>query len=232
VVDKNDVEMLAEMAERARRHWLNKVESEQAGRIVEAGRHDILAKRTVRLLAGVLRNMDDRARFDVEEFLSNQEGTSLAAFTQYVWHSLDVINESASLPTNGAESMGGRGQLQRALPASRDSAAGDSLEEFKVRWGWAVRRGRMAVCEVLYKNSHAIGKPDCEMTVSTLARQAGLSQRHCFTVISQLEALGFIEHCCIQTGRAKKGSRFTLHLTPRLGSLDESKHHDDASSRV
>lgn len=92
-----------------------------------------------------------------------------------------------------------------------------SFEEFVNRWRHGLRKGQFKVCEVLYQKTHAVGTTECVTSFSELARLSGLKMRQCFNIISQLEALGFVERNRSLTSSNKKdqGSLIRFHLFPK-----------------
>jgi hypothetical protein len=92
-----------------------------------------------------------------------------------------------------------------------------SFEDFVNRWRHGLRKGHFKVCEVLYQKTYAIGTTECITSFSELARLSGLKMRQCFNIISQLEALGFVERNRSLTSSNKKdqGSLIRFHLFPK-----------------
>jgi hypothetical protein len=91
-----------------------------------------------------------------------------------------------------------------------------SFEEFAERWKHGLRKGQLKICEVLYQKTYAIGQTECVTSFSELGRLSGLQMRQCFNIISQLEALRFVERSRSSATSNKKdqGSLIRLHLYP------------------
>ena len=92
-----------------------------------------------------------------------------------------------------------------------------SFEGFVNRWRHGLRKGQFKVCEVLYQKTYAVGTTECVTSFSELAQLSGLKIRQCFNIISQLEALGFVERNRSITSSNKKdqGSLLRFHLFPK-----------------
>jgi MarR-like DNA-binding transcriptional regulator SgrR of sgrS sRNA len=73
------------------------------------------------------------------------------------------------------------------------------------------------MCEVLFQKTYALGRTDCETSFSELASLTGLTMRQCFNIMSQLEALKFIERQPTAGGGNRKGqgSRIIFYLFPK-----------------
>lgn len=80
-----------------------------------------------------------------------------------------------------------------------------------------MRKGQIKMCEVLYQKTYAVGRTDCETSYSELAGLTGLTMRQCFNIMSQLEALKFIERSPSTGGGNRKGqgSRIIFYLFPK-----------------
>lgn len=110
---------------------------------------------------------------------------------------------------NGLVTVGPLMATQEGTPA---------FQSFVDRWRPALRKGQLKICEVLFEKTYALGRTDCETSYSELARLTGLTTRQCFNVMSQLEALKFIERSAEgRGGRGKKGqgSRIIFYLFPK-----------------
>jgi hypothetical protein len=107
------------------------------------------------------------------------------------------------------------------LPTSTHPAEPISLspvfQSFVERWRHALRKGQIKMCEVLYHKTYALGRTDCETSYSELAGLTGLTMRQCFNIMSQLEALKFVERFPAAGGGNRKGqgSRIIFYLFPK-----------------
>lgn len=91
-----------------------------------------------------------------------------------------------------------------------------SFEDFTARWRHGLRKGQFKICEALYQKTYAIGTTECSTSFAELARLSGLKMRQCFNIISQLEALGFIERkrSLATSNKKDQGSTIRFHLLP------------------
>lgn len=91
-----------------------------------------------------------------------------------------------------------------------------SFEDFTARWRHGLRKGQFKVCEALYQKTYALGTTECSTSFAELARLSGLKMRQCFNIISQLEALGFIERnrSLATSNKKDQGSTIRFHLLP------------------
>jgi hypothetical protein len=133
--------------------------------------------------------------------------------------------------TSGIINEQSQTQSNRALIAVASSAVAEekgplldrrvtvdaSFEAFVARWKHALRKGQLKMCEVLFHKTYALGRTDCETSYSELARLTGLTMRQCFNIMSQLEALKFVERTRLGGGGRRKdqGSRILFHLFPK-----------------
>jgi DNA-binding MarR family transcriptional regulator len=110
-----------------------------------------------------------------------------------------------------------RAATARAAAAQAQEASITTFAEFVERWKHGLRKGQFSVCEALYQKTHAIGATECLTSFAELARLSGLQMRQCFNIISQLEALGFVERARSLDGSNKKdqGSIIRFHLFPK-----------------
>jgi hypothetical protein len=92
-----------------------------------------------------------------------------------------------------------------------------SFGEFSKRWSPILRSGQMGVCRVLFEMTYSVGLDECFTSMPKLAEAAGLKERQCYNVVSQLEQLGFIDRPEIFNTPTKKGTVFRLHLSPQFG---------------
>lgn len=100
------------------------------------------------------------------------------------------------------------------IPIS-NNALEASFGDFSKRWAPILRSGQMSVCRALFDLTYAVGRAECFTSMPKLAAAAGLKERQCYNVISQLELLGFIERPEIFNTPSKKGTVFRLFLTPQ-----------------
>jgi hypothetical protein len=101
------------------------------------------------------------------------------------------------------------------IVSSPDTIA-QSFGEFSKRWSPILRSGQMSVCRVLFEMTHSVGLDECFTSMPKLAEAAGLKERQCYNVVSQLEQLGFIDRPEIYNTPTKKGTVFRLHLSPQF----------------
>jgi hypothetical protein len=100
--------------------------------------------------------------------------------------------------------------------ASAPGTVTQSFGEFSKRWSPILRSGQMSVCRVLFEMTHSVGLIECFTSMPKLAAAAGLKERQCYNVVSQLEQLGFIDRPEIYNTQTKKGTIFRLHLAPHF----------------
>jgi hypothetical protein len=101
-----------------------------------------------------------------------------------------------------------------AAPVTDEIDAG-TFGDFSKRWSPVLRSGQMSVCRVLFEMTYAAGQTECFTSMPKLAAAAGLKERQCYNVISQLEQLGFIERPEIFNTPNKKGTIFRLFFSPQ-----------------
>ena len=107
--------------------------------------------------------------------------------------------------------------VSSAVETSR-AAAGElatTFAEFSRRWSPILRSGQMGVCRALFEMIYEAGLSECFTSMPRLAEAAGLKERQCYNVVSQLELLGFIERPEIFNTPTQKGTVFRLNLEPR-----------------
>jgi hypothetical protein len=100
-----------------------------------------------------------------------------------------------------------------------------SFREFSKRWSPILRSGQMSVCRVLFEMTHSVGLAECFTSMPKLAAAAGLKERQCYNVVSQLEQLGFIDRPEIYNTPTKKGTVFRLHLSPQFNSAAPGRRY-------
>jgi hypothetical protein len=100
---------------------------------------------------------------------------------------------------------------------SQPSMSDPSFQAFVDRWKHGLRRGQLKMCEVLFNKTYAVGLTECETSFSVLMREAGLSRRQSFQIISELEKMGFVERLATLKHSTRKGtgSLIRFHLTPK-----------------
>lgn len=113
---------------------------------------------------------------------------------------------------------------------SKDAAtsltpATQSFGEFSKRWSPILRSGQMSVCRVLFEMTYSLGLSECFTSMPKLAAAAGLKERQCYNVVSQLEQLGFIDRPEIYNTPTKKGTVFRLHLAPQFNPSGSGRRY-------
>jgi hypothetical protein len=105
-----------------------------------------------------------------------------------------------------------------AKKASQPSTSNPSFQAFVDRWKHGLRRGQLKMCEVLFNKTYAVGLTECETSFSVLMREAGLSRRQSFQIISELEKMGFVERLATPKHSTRKGtgSLIRFHITPKV----------------
>lgn len=100
-----------------------------------------------------------------------------------------------------------------------------SFGDFSKRWSPILRSGQMSVCRVLFEMTYSVGLPECFTSMPKLAAAAGLKERQCYNVVSQLEQLGFIDRPEIYNTPTKKGTVFRLHLAPQFNPSGSGRRY-------
>ena len=105
-----------------------------------------------------------------------------------------------------------------------------TFDEFVTRWGFILRSGgrtgKLRICQVLFNNSHAVGKETFFTSYEKLAKLANLEKKQCAINIRQLEKLGFVERLHIFNTATKQGTIFKLHLNQLSpGARKTPQHH-------
>jgi len=101
-----------------------------------------------------------------------------------------------------------------------------SFAEFSRRWSPILRSGQMGVCRALFEMTYDQGQEECFTSMPRLAEAAGLKERQCYNVVSQLEQLGLIERPAIFNTPTQKGTVFRLHMEPRPpAARSERRYH-------
>ena len=107
-----------------------------------------------------------------------------------------------------------------------DEAPLITFAEFSRRWSPILRSGQMGVCRALFEMTFEVGLTECFTSMPRLAEAAGLKERQCYNVVSQLELLGFIERPEIFNTPTQKGTVFRLNIEPRPPSdRAERRYH-------
>lgn len=114
--------------------------------------------------------------------------------------------------------------------AGKPGVAGDgspiTFAEFSRRWSPILRSGQMGICRALFEMTYGAGLTECFTSMPRLAEAAGLKERQCYNVVSQLELLGFIERPEIFNTPTQKGTVFRLNIEPRPPSdRAERRYH-------
>lgn len=121
---------------------------------------------------------------------------------------------------------------ERAIQSSVDIRI-LSYRAFVERWGFFLksgnRTGKLRICEVLYRNTYAVGEETYFTSYEKLAKLAGLEKKQCAINIRQLEELGFVQRLNIFNTATRQGTEFKLHLA-QLSPQDRKSpryHHYD-----
>lgn len=115
------------------------------------------------------------------------------------------------------------GVSSNAAPSAE--AATQSFADFSKRWSPVLRSGQMSVCRVLFELTYSAGLSECFTSMPKLAEAAGLKERQCYNIVSQLEQLGFIDRPEIYNTSTKKGTVFRLHLSPQLNAAGPGRRY-------
>jgi hypothetical protein len=84
----------------------------------------------------------------------------------------------------------------------------------------------MGVCRALFEMTYELGLTECFTSMPKLAEAAGIKERQCYNVVSQLELLGFIERPEIFNTPTQKGTIFRLYMEPRPpAARSERRYH-------
>ncbi len=105
------------------------------------------------------------------------------------------------------------------------SIGGASFGDFSRRWAPILRSGQMSVCRALFELTYGVGQTECFTSMPKLAAAAGLKERQCYNVVSQLEQLGFIDRPEIYNTPTKKGTVFRLHLAPQFNPSGSGRRY-------
>lgn len=111
-------------------------------------------------------------------------------------------------------------------------ATPQEFEDFSKRWASILRAGQMSICRVLFEMTYSIGRAECFTSMPKLAAAAGLKERQCYNVVSQLEQLGFIDRPEIYNTPMKKGTVFRLYLSPQLDTLGDGRQYHIGSQET
>lgn len=107
------------------------------------------------------------------------------------------------------------GVVTHELATPTGDSPGYTFAEFSKRWSPILRSGQMGVCRALFELTYEQGRADCFTSMPKLAEAAGIKERQCYNVVSQLELLGFIERPDIYNTPTQKGTIFRLYMEPR-----------------
>ena len=114
----------------------------------------------------------------------------------------------------------------RVMPVEPSHGPVHTYEDFYRRWSLILRSGQMGVCRALFQMTYEVGLTECFTSMPRLAEAAGLKERQCYNVVSQLELLGFIERPEIFNTPTQKGTVFRLNVEPRPPSdRAERRYH-------
>lgn len=109
---------------------------------------------------------------------------------------------------------------------SAEISPGYTFAEFSKRWSPILRSGQMGVCRALFEMTYEQGRTECFTSMPKLAEAAGIKERQCYNVVSQLELLGFIERPDIFNTPTQKGTIFKLYMEPRPPAVrSERRYH-------
>jgi hypothetical protein len=106
-----------------------------------------------------------------------------------------------------------------------DAETANSFEDFVKTWARILRPGQISVCRILFKMTYAIGQTEFFTSMPKLAAAAGLKERQCYNIITQLELLGFVERPDIYNTPTRKGTVFRLYLTPHAPPGGGRRYH-------
>lgn len=134
--------------------------------------------------------------------------------------SAQISSKKATSPTP-AQKIAGVSESAISSPAT----ATESFSDFSKRWSPILRSGQMSVCRVLFEMTYSLGLAECFTSMPKLAAAAGLKERQCYNVVSQLEQLGFIDRPEIYNTPTKKGTVFRLHLAPQFSPSESGRRY-------
>lgn len=134
--------------------------------------------------------------------------------------SAEIPSKKAAPPTP-APKIAGVSERVASTPLS----ATQSFSDFSKRWSPILRSGQMSVCRVLFEMTYSLGLTECFTSMPKLAAAAGLKERQCYNVVSQLEQLGFIDRPEIYNTPTKKGTVFRLHLAPQFSPSGSGRRY-------
>lgn len=118
---------------------------------------------------------------------------------------------------------------------ARDAADPNTIHtfaDFSKRWSSILRSGQMSVCRAIFEMTHAVGETECFTSMPRLAAAAGLKERQCYYIISQLEMFGFIERPAIFNTSTQKGTVFRLNLEPGLPNTRSLRRYHIGSEKT
>lgn len=114
--------------------------------------------------------------------------------------------------------------IDTAAPAEESPSY--TFADFSKRWSPILRSGQMGVCRALFEMTYEQGRTECFTSMPRLAEAAGIKERQCYNVVSQLELLGFIERPDIFNTPTQKGTIFRLYMEPRPpAARSERRYH-------
>lgn len=120
-----------------------------------------------------------------------------------------------TLALRSTPAISGAGVLSAEAAPDAVEAPPITFAEFSRRWSPILRSGQMGVCRALFEMTYEAGLTECFTSMPKLAEAAGLKERQCYNVVSQLELLGFIERPEIFNTPTQKGTVFRLNIEPR-----------------
>jgi hypothetical protein len=128
------------------------------------------------------------------------------------------------------ESETAAAELLSVLSPAAETVSGEAPQytfaEFSRRWSPILRSGQMGVCRALFEMTYELGLTECFTSMPKLAEAAGIKERQCYNVVSQLELLGFIERPEIFNTPTQKGTIFRLYMEPRPpAARSERRYH-------
>jgi hypothetical protein len=125
-------------------------------------------------------------------------------------------------------------EREAVTPQPTESKAVTTFEEFVERWGFILRSGaragKLRICEILYRNTYAVGAQTFFTSYEKLAKLTQLEKKQCAINVRQLESLGFVERLNIFNTATKQGTEFKLHLEqipPTARKLPRHHHYDE-----
>lgn len=146
------------------------------------------------------------------------------------------LDESRAVPKEPVAVAPGSGVTGKPVAAARSTPM--TFDEFAARWEFILRSGgragKLRICQVLYDNTHAVGRDTFFTSYEKLAKLAGLEKKQCAINVKQLESLGFVERLNIYNTATKQGTEFRLHLeqlSPNARRAPRYFHYDEDLSQ-